>query len=135
MSTTVDRITNTSLIGPLAVTIAIVAVAAANFTGNGENGGAAPFAVSAVIVIALGVFLFGRAVPRALEGKRPARIALALATVSVLTLFAFWSGLPQILAPAAIVLGLAAPRSGESVAAVVIATAAYALSLVGAAIG
>jgi hypothetical protein len=135
MSVSLSGITNTRLAGSLAVAIAIGAVAVANFAGNGDNGGAGPFAVSAVIVVALGALLFARVVPGAVDRGRPARTALVLAGLSVLTLIAFWSGLPQILAPAAIVLGLAAPRSGEANAAVGIASVAYVAALVGCAIG
>jgi hypothetical protein len=87
-------------------------------------------------VVALGAaaLLFGRIVPRAKEGST-ARTALVLALLSVVLLTAFWSGLPQVVAPAAIVLGLAAPRSGESLSAVAIGSLVYAASLVGAVIG
>lgn len=135
MSATVNGLTNTRLIGPLVATVAMGAVAVANFAGSGENGGAGPFAVSAVIIVLLALVLFGRVIPRALEDGRPARIALILAGAAVLTLVGFWSGLPQVLAPAAVVLGLAAPRSSESTAAVAIGAAAYGLSLVACVIG
>jgi hypothetical protein len=135
MSASLSGITNTRLIGPLAVAIAVAAVAVANFAGNGDNGGAGPFAVGAVVAIAVGALLFARVVPRAIEGDRPARTALILAALSVLTLLVFWSGLPQVLAPAAIVLGLAAPRSGEATAATAVASVAYVASLVACAIG
>jgi hypothetical protein len=42
---------------------------------------------------------------------------------------------PHVLAPAAIVLGVAAPRSRESIAAVTLGSVAYALSLVGVFVG
>jgi CBS domain containing-hemolysin-like protein len=135
MSASLSGITNTRLIGPVAVAIAVAAMAVANFAGNGDNGGAGPFAAAAVVAIVAGALLFGRVVPRAIEGDRPARTALVLAALSVVTLLAFWIGLPQVLAPAAIVLGLAAPRSGEATAAVAIGSVAYVLSLVAAVVG
>ena len=135
MSASLTGIANPRLVAPLTVAIAAAALAAANFSGNGENGGAGPYAVSLAIAVLVTALMFGRVVPRALEGPRPARIALVIAGLSVLTCVAFWSGLPQALAPAAIVLGLASPRSGESVAATGIASVAYVASLVGCVIG
>jgi len=135
MSTTATGITSERLIGPIAAAIAVGATAVANlFVSGDESGSATIFAGCAVVTLAVAALLFGRVVPRAKEGN-PARVGLVLAALSVLTLLVFWSGLPQILAPAAIVLGLAAPRSGESIAAVAIGSLAYAASLVGAVIG
>lgn len=135
MSATLSGITNERLIGPLVAAVALGAIAVANFVSEGENGGAAAFAVSAVIVIAVAALLFGRLLPRARAGARPGRTALIMAVTAVVLLAVFWSGLPQVVAPAAIALGLAAPRSGESIAAVVLATVAYALSLVAVVVG
>ena len=135
MSAAVSGISNERVVGPLVALIAIGALAVANFVGDGENGGAGPFAVTAVIAVGLAAFLFGRVIPGARESERPGRMALVMAVLAVLTLVVFWSGLPQVLAPAAIVLGLAAPRSGESVAATVLGTVAYALSIVGVFVG
>lgn len=134
MSTTVSGITNERLIGPIAAAIAVGAIAVANFLTEGENGGAGPFGVGAVVTLIVAALLFGRVVPRSKDGSA-ARVGLLLAALSVLTLVAFWSGLPQILAPAAIVLGLGAPRSGESIAAVAIGSVAYAASLVAVFVG
>jgi hypothetical protein len=91
--------------------------------------------VTGVIAVLAAVVLFGHVVPRAMEGPRPARIALILAALTLLTGVVFWSGLPQVLGPAAIVLGLAAPRNGESVAAIGIGSLAYVASLVACVIG
>ena len=135
MSVTASPITNERLIGPIVAAIALGAIAVANFAIEGdESGGAGPFAICAVVSLIVATLLFGRVVPRAKEGST-ARVALMLAALSVLTLVAFWSGLPQVLAPAAIVLGLAAPRSAEAVAATAIGTVAYAASLVGVFVG
>lgn len=135
MSATMSGITNTRLVGAATVVVALAALAVANFATGGENGGAGPFAVTAVIAILAAVVLFGRVVPRAIEGAQPARIALILAGLALLTGVVFWSGLPQVLGPAAIVLGLAAPRNGESIAAVGIGSLAYVASLVACVIG
>ena len=131
MSATVTGITNERVVGPIVGLIMLGAIAVANFVGEGENGGPAEFAVSAVVALAVAALLFGRVVPNARESARPGRTALVLAILAVVTLVVFWSGLPQVLAPAAIVLGMAAPRSRETVAATVLGSVAYALSLVG----
>lgn len=135
MSATMSGITNMRVIGTATTAVAIAALAAANFVGEGENGGVGPFAVTSVIAILAAVVLFGRVVPRAVERPDAARIALGLAALALLTGVAFWSGLPQVLGPAAIVLGLAAPRSGESVAAIGIGSVAYVASLAASVIG
>jgi Mg2+/Co2+ transporter CorB len=135
MSVSLSGISNERLTGPIAAVIAVASLAVANFAGSGDNGGAGPFAAGCVVVLALAVLLFGRIVPRAREGARAGRVALILAGLSVLTVAVFWIGAPQVLAPAAIVLGLAAPRNGEATAAVVLGAVAYALSLVAAVAG
>ena len=135
MSATVTGITNERVVGPIVALIMLGAVAVANFVGEGENGGPAEFAVSAVVALAIAALLFGRVVPNARASARAGRTALVLAVLAVVALVVFWSGLPQVLAPAAIVLGLAAPRSREAVAATVLGSVAYALSVVGVFIG
>ena len=136
MSAAVTGVREERIAGPLAALIALGALAVANFMGTeGENGGPAEFAVTAVITLAIAAFLFGRVVPNARNGARAGRTALVLAVLATLTLVVFWSGLPQVLAPAAIVLGMAATRSGESVAAVTLGSVAYALSLVAVFVG
>ena len=135
MSATLNGMANTRLVGAASVVVAIAALAVANFATEGENGGAGPFAITVAIAILAAVLLFGRVIPRAIEGRSPARIALLLAGLALLTCVVFWSGLPQVLGPAAIVLGLAAPRNGESVAAIGIGSLAYVASLVACVIG
>jgi hypothetical protein len=135
MSAAVTGIRNERLVGALAAVIAIGALAIANFVTEGENGGTGPFIVTSVIAVFGAAVLFGRVVPGAIEGPRPARTALVLAALALLTGVVFWSGLPQVLGPAAIVLGLAAPRNGESVAAIAIGSIAYVASLVACVIG
>ena len=135
MSATISGINNLRLVGAAATVVAIAALAVANFAADGENGGAGPFAVASVIAILAAVVLFGRVVPRATERPNAARVALVLAGLTLLTLVVFWSGLPQVLGPAAIVLGLAAPRNGESIAAIGIGSLAYVASLVACVIG
>lgn len=135
MSETLSGTTNLRLIGAAATVVGIGALAVANFAGNGENGGAGPFAFASAIAILAAIVLFERVVPRSMDRPNAARIALILAGLTLLTGVVFWSGLPQVLGPAAIVLGLAAPRNGESVAAIGIGTLAYVASLVACLIG
>ena len=135
MSATVTGITNERVVGPVVALIALGCLAVANFVGEGENGGPAAFAVTALIAVALTAWVFGRVIPSARESDRTSRMALIFAVLAVLTLFVFWSGLPHVLAPASIVLGLAGPRSRESVAAIVLGSAAYVLAIVAVFIG
>jgi hypothetical protein len=88
--------------GAAAATLTAVALAAANFVGEG-NGGAGPYAITLVASLAVAVVLFGWAIPRI---DRPARAGLIVGILGVLSIAAFWSGLPYVLGPAAIVLGL-----------------------------
>ena len=135
MSATVTGITNERVVGPVVALIMLGCLAVANFVGEGENGGPAEFAVTAVIALALTAWVFGRVIPSARESGRTSRLALILAVVAVLTLFVFWSGLPHVLAPAAVVLGMVGPRNRESVAATVLGSAAYVLAIVAVFIG
>jgi hypothetical protein len=89
--------------GAAAATLTAVALAAANFAGDGGNGGVGPYAITLVASLAVAVVLFGWAIPRI---DRPARAGLIVGILGVLSIAAFWSGLPYVLGPAAIVLGL-----------------------------
>ena len=135
MSAAVTGMGNERVVGALSAVIAIGALAFANFVSEGENGGVGPFIVTSVIAVVAAAILFGRVVPSSIDGPRSARVALVLAALALLTGVVFWSGLPQVIGPAAIVLGLAAPRNGESVAAIAIGTIAYVASLVACVIG
>jgi hypothetical protein len=135
MSAAVIGMRNERLVGTLSAVVAIGALAVANFVADGDNGSTGPFIVTSVIAVVAAAVLFGRVVPRAIDGPRAARVALLLAALALLTGVVFWSGLPQVLGPAAIVLGLASPRNGESVAAIAIGSLAYVASLVACAIG
>ena len=89
--------------GAAAATLTAVALAAANFAGDGGNGGVGPYAITLDASLAVAVVLFGWAIPRI---DRPARAGLIVGVLGVLSIAAFWSGLPYVLGPAAIVLGL-----------------------------
>ena len=91
--------------GVLAVALAAVALAVANFvsTEPGENGGAGAYAVTLVLSLVVAAAIFGWAIPRT---ERPGHVGLAVGAIGLLSVAAFWSGLPYVLGPAAIVLGL-----------------------------
>ena len=108
MTTTLHRIDDARLAGTLAILITVAGLAFANFGGNGDNGGAAEYAVSVGICAVLAAVLFGRVLPRAAD---PARTAWILAVLAVLTIVAFWSGLPFVLGMGAI---YAASRAGRT---------------------
>ncbi len=92
-----------TLIGVAAAAFAAVALAAANFSGTEENGGGLEYAITLGASLLVALALFGWGIPRA---ERPARSGLIVGLVAVLSLAAFWSGLPYVLGPAAVVLGL-----------------------------
>ena len=116
--------------------MAIGALAVANFVAEGENGGAGPFAVTSVFAVLAAVVLFGRVVPRAMEGpRRRAHRARAGRPRPADPASCSGAGCRRCSAPAAIVLGLAAPRNGESIAAIGIGSIAYVASLVACVIG
>lgn len=92
-----------TLTGFAAAALAALALAAANFTGSGDNGGGLEYAVTlgGSLVVALALFAWG--IPRT---DRPARVGLIIGLIAVLSLAVFWSGLPYVLGPAAVVLGV-----------------------------
>ena len=91
--------------GVLAAALAAVALAVANFvsTEPGENGGATAYAVTLAVSLLVAAGVFGWAIPRT---ERPGHVGLAVGAIGLLSVAAFWSGLPYVLSPAAIVLGL-----------------------------
>ena len=91
--------------GVLAAALAAVALAVANFvsTEPGENGGGAAYAATLAISLLVAAAVFGWAIPRS---ERPAQVGLVVGAIGLLSVAAFWSGLPYVLGPAAIVLGL-----------------------------
>jgi hypothetical protein len=99
---TVTRQTVTAA-GLAAAVLAAAALAGANFVSEGENGGAGPYAVTLGISLALAAGMFGWAIPRS---SRPGRDGLVAAAFALLSLPVYWTGLPYVLGPAALVLGL-----------------------------
>jgi hypothetical protein len=80
-----------------------VALAAANFMGDaGENGGGPEYAITLAVSLLVAVGLFGWVIPRT---ERPAKVGLVVGVIAVLSIAAFWTGLPYVLGPAAVVLG------------------------------
>jgi hypothetical protein len=94
-----------TMTGLAAAALTAVALAAANFisTESSENGGGIEYAVTLGGSLVLALVLFGWVIPRI---DRPARAGLVVGLIAVLSLAAFWSGLPYVLGPAAVVLGL-----------------------------
>ena len=92
-------------VGLGAAVLAAIALAGANFvsTASDENGGAFAYASMLALSVGVALVLFGWAIPRI---ERPARAGLVVGLVGLLSLPVFWSGLPYVLGPAAIVLGL-----------------------------
>jgi hypothetical protein len=92
-------------IGLAAAVLTAVALAAANFVGTepGANGGGIEYAVTLGGSLILALAIFGWVIPRS---EHPARAGLVTGVIGVLSLAAFWSGLPYVLGPAAIALGL-----------------------------
>jgi hypothetical protein len=133
MDHTTQLIDNDRLAGGLTAAIAVAAMAAANFIGvAGEDGGLMPFLVTTAITLLMVALVFGWAIPRYRDGAA-GKAALVLAVLAVVTLIGYWSGIPEVLAPAAIVLGLAGRRHesgrGLATAAVVLGSVAYLVSL------
>ena len=90
--------------GIAAALLTAVALAAANFIGTeNESGGGPEYAATLAFSLAVAAVLFGWAIPRI---DRPARAGIIVGLLALLSLPVFWSGLPYVLGPAAIVLGL-----------------------------
>jgi hypothetical protein len=95
---------NDIMLGGLgAAILAAVALAVANFGGSGGNGGAPEYAVTLACSLAVAAALFGWVIPRS---ERPARAGLIAGLLGALALPVFWTGLPFVLGPAAVALGL-----------------------------
>jgi hypothetical protein len=128
MTTTLHRINDERLAAALAMLLVIVATGFANFAGNGDNGGAGPYAVGIVVCGLAAALLFGRVLPAAAD---PARTAWILAALAVVTCVVFWSGLPFVFGIGA---AYAAARA-ERTAPAVIGVLAVVLAFVGCVIG
>lgn len=118
--------------GFLSAVLTAIALGAANFAGDGENGGAGPYAATLAVSLVIAAALFGWAIPRT---ERPARAGLVAGAFALLSVPVFWSGLPYVLGPAAIVYGLLgrarADGGGAATAAVVLGALATVLAVGG----
>jgi hypothetical protein len=122
--------------GAFTIALCFAALFIANVVGNGadENGGVAYLVVTFALCSAIAIWMFARVMPRAVEAG-PATSgtrALTLAVVSALAFPFFWSGLPYVLAPAAILLGIASRARGggaKANAAIVIGALALAAAI------
>jgi hypothetical protein len=85
-----------------------------NFAGSGEDGGTGAYIVCVAVCAALVLALFRWAIPRAVAAGPAAagRRALGLSIAAVLTVAAFWSGLPLVLGGAAATMGALARERG-----------------------
>jgi hypothetical protein len=123
-------------IGLAASLLAALGLAAANFLGeDGENGGVGPYVVTLAVSIVVAAVVFGWAIPRT---ERPGRAGIISGALALLAVAAYWTGIPYVLGPAAIALGLmgrARPdsRASGTVAVVlgVLATLAAVAAVVG----
>ena len=108
MTTTLNRMQDERLAGALALLITIGALAFANFAGDGDNGGAGPYAACVAVCAILAAVLFGRVLPNAAD---PARAAWILAALALVTCVVFWSGLPFVFGMGAVYSGGRAERA------------------------
>ena len=116
MPTTMSRTMDERLTGAAALVLALAGVAYANFAAGGENGGAGPFAVTAVVLVLAAALVYGRVLP---DAANRAKVAIWCAALAAVTLVAFWTGLPMLLGIAAIAAGTRSGAAGGTVAAVV----------------
>jgi hypothetical protein len=99
-------------IGAAASVLAALGLAAANFLGDeGENGGVGPYLGTLAVSIVIAAVVFGWAIPRS---ERPARAGIIAGALALLALPVYWTGIPYVLGPAAIALGLLGRARAES---------------------
>jgi hypothetical protein len=111
-TTTLHRMQDERLAGGLAVLITTGALAFANFSGNGDDGGTMPYVVTVGVCAIIAAVLFARVLPGT---ANPARAAWILAALAVVTCVVFWSGLPIVLGMGAVYSGLRAGRTAPAV--------------------
>ena len=128
MSTTLSHRLDERLAFGLTLAIAAGALALANFAGNGENGGAGPYAATLALTAAVAAVLLFRVLPTTAD---PARAGWILGVLALVTCVAFWSGLPFALGIPAIYAGIRADRAGPQALGALAVVAA----VVGCAIG
>ena len=118
------------VVAPVAIaSIALATVLAAVGTwAGGDEQGTREFLIVCAIIAVAGAIVFGLVVPRGLQREAAGATALTLSVLGLLTVLAFWSGLPPILAGGGVLLGWAGRESERgrrmSLAAVGIGTLA-----------
>jgi hypothetical protein len=112
MPTTLTHRLDERIVYGITLAIAAGALALANFAGNGDNGGAGPYAATLAVTAVLAAVLLFRVLPTTAD---PARAGWILGALALVTCVAFWSGLPFALGIPAIYAGARAGRSGPQV--------------------
>lgn len=99
---TLDRPTRAIALTAAAATLAVLVLV--NFVGMdpGEQGGTVPFLVTAAVALGAWLVAFAWYAPRA---ERPAVGGVAAGLFGLVSVLAFWSGLPIVLGAAAVALG------------------------------
>ena len=116
--------------GVAAAILTAAALAAANFIGDpGSNGGGPEYAATLAVSLLVAIGLFGWAIPRT---ARPAHTGLVVGTIAVLSVAVFWTGLPYVLGPAAVILGQLGRARSETRVPATIAVVLGALATAGA---
>ena len=128
MDTTLTPIRDERLAGGLAILVAAAALAVANFTGDGDNGGAGPYVFGLALVAVLALVLFGRVLPGVAQ---PARAGWILAALGLASCVVFWSGLPFALGFGAAYCGARAGRAGPVAAGLLVVAAAAVACVIG----
>jgi hypothetical protein len=124
---TLSRV-NLPAIALAAAILTAIALGAANFAG-GDNGGPGAYAVTLTLSLGVAAALFGWAIPRI---DRPGRAGVIVGALAVLSVAAYWLGLPYVLGPAALALGLIGRARNEERVAGTVAVVLGALATVGA---
>jgi hypothetical protein len=118
---------NTAAIGAAAATLALLILANFVAMDPGEAGGTMEFIVTGTLALGAWLLLFGWYAPRA---DRPAAAGVAAGVFALVSVVAFWSGLPIVLGAAAVVLGArgreSSPRAG--LVAIVVGASAIAIA-------
>lgn len=135
------RETNVTVVGLVAVVVAVGAMAIDHLLGTDRSGDEglvdpAMFAISVVLTLAVAGALFGWLVPRVRRSgpERAARVGLVCSVASLVPGVAFiWVGFPFVVAGAGVALGLEGregARRHEAKAAIAIGVAALALGAI-----
>lgn len=126
-----------------AIGVAALAAAVAShvlgFLVTDEDSDVPGFVITSLISAGVAALMFGVVIPRQRrapdEANRAARAGSITAAVSVLSIPAWWAGLPFVLGPAAAVLGrlgrerAAVARRGEAAAALVLGVLVFVLAV------